>query len=160
MSTVSWPEVGLELIGELRAHPGRLALAPAGRGLDDGLEAIAALLESAVTSVGLTLTTGRQPTSVEEIESRLAGESVLTDLDILFWPPLIDIDVLRLLTGLARHRPIVAAWPGRIDQARAIHSIPGRRDYFEAKLADVVVLRGRPRHFPDQTPFVMEHIPA
>lgn len=69
MSTLSWPEAGVALVRELREHPGRLALAPVG----DGLEAIAALLETVVTSVGLTLTTGQQPSSVEAIESRLAG---------------------------------------------------------------------------------------
>lgn len=157
---MSWPEAGVILVRELREHPGRLALAPVGHGLGDGLEAIAALLETAVTSVGLTLTTGQQPSGVEEIESRLAGGSVLTDLDILFWHQLIEIDVLRLLIGLARRRPIVAVWPGRIYEGRVTYSLPGRRDYYEAGLTDTVVLRPRPRRFPDQAPFVMEHIPA
>jgi hypothetical protein len=150
----------LALASGLRAHPGRLALAPVAPGIDDSLAALARVLDTTVSRVGTTLTAGERPTCLDDIEARLAGNSVLTDLDILFWQPLLRIDVLRLLTGLARHRPIVAAWPGQIEGDRASYSRLGRRDHFEGRLTDVVILRPRPRRFPDQMPFDVEHIPA
>jgi hypothetical protein len=157
---VSWPEDGLALASELHAHPGRLALALVAPGLDEGLDEVARLLETSVARVGLSLTSGERPMRVEDLEARLMGGTILTDLDILFWQPQLKIDVLRLLTGLARLRPIVAAWPGQIVGDRATYSRLGRRDYFEGQLTDVVVLRPRQRRFPDQTPFDVEHIPA
>lgn len=156
----AWPETGRSLAAELRRHPGRLALALAGPDLDEGIRALASVFGGPVTRVGAVMTRGSSPQSEDDVRSRLSEASVLTDLEILFWKPLLDLDVLRLLTRLARERPMVAVWPGRIDGRRASYSSPGRQDYFEGQLSDVVVLRPRRRRFPDQAPFELERIPA
>lgn len=156
----SWPDAGEALLDELRASPGRVALVLNDAGADDGIDAMARLQDAPVTSVGRLLTESEPLRSLTEVRRALSQASILTDLDILFWQPWLQIDVVGLLSGLARRRPIVAAWPGHISGGQATYSRPGRRDFYQTALRDVIVLRPRARRFPDQIPFDVEHIPA
>ena len=156
----AWPVDGYALVDELRAHRDRLCLVTETEVTDVCLAALSELFGAPVTPVGREITKVHRSWSGDEVERYLTAATLLCDLDILFWRPGFDVDVLRLLRRLARNKPIVAAWPGEIVGDRAMYSRLGRRDSYEGKLADVIVLRPRPRRFPDQTPFDVEHIPA
>ena len=156
----SWPDAGATVLDVLRSSPGRVALVSAGATKDAVLQAMAKLQETSVVSVGGLLTESDPPRSLKELRRALAQATVLTDLDILFWQPWLQIDVVGLLSALARRQPVVAAWPGSIADGQASYSRPGRRDYYQTALRDVIVLRPIARRFPDQVPFDAEHIPA
>ena len=151
-----WPQAARDLVRELGAHPGRIALIC---GPNDARQTAALISEAAdipLVRVGQQLTAEdgvRDPTAV------LSGTGCLLDLDILFWPEL-RIDPINALHALARRSVVLAVWPGTIERRWARYSVPGRRDYFEAELNDTIVLRPRPQRFPDQVPYEVERIPA
>lgn len=96
--------------------------------------------------------------SWQELTARLAGYSLLFDLEALCWRPWLGVDVLRFLRLHARKCGVVALWPGRIRERVAIFSVPGRDDYVRVDLGGVSVLRPVPTRFPDQVPFEIERI--
>jgi hypothetical protein len=82
---------------------------------------------------------------------------VITDIDMLFSPPL-RMPVLQFLRNRSRQQATIVVWPGDIAGSRAIYSTPGRPDHYDAPLSDVIVLRPRETRFPDETPFEIERI--
>lgn len=158
----TWPHDGEALLRELSDFPGRLALVVRGPATPEVLAAIAAVANSPVLQIGRHLAQSSLPYSVEGVMETLDTAVVLDALDVLFWKPGLDIDPLHALVRLARHRPIVAAWPGEVDtRARMVrYSRPGRSDFYEAELSDAIILSPRPRRFPDQVPYTLERIPA
>lgn len=56
------------------------------------------------------------------------GPFLLDNLEVLFDPEL-QLDPYRLLTGLARTRTVVAAWPGTSQGNELTYASPGHREY-------------------------------
>lgn len=77
------------------------------------------------------------------------GRMVLLDNIEIVFDPAFQHDPLRLLQGLARHRVVVAAWPGAVAEGRLTYAVAGHpehRAYAMADLADdaiVVDAQGR-----------------
>jgi hypothetical protein len=156
---VRWPEAIAELRQELAHRPGRLALicGEVSAAVDAVVAALADALRVAPVRVGMVLTKGQVPDS-DAVGAALGDSTILVDCEILFDPEL-RIDPLHLLRRLARRAPRVAVWPGRIDGGRATYSEPGRRDFYERRIADALVLRPRATSFPDEVPYTLERIP-
>jgi hypothetical protein len=154
----AWPAAGRSLLAELTGRPGRLCLITSTEAYPAQLvEHLASDLGLTVGSTGALLTSQPHPPTPDRLPDLLAGNPVLVDLDMLFWPDL-TANPLGLLRSLARRGPIVALWPGPIIERRAIYSRPGRPDHHDVALTDAVVLRPRPARFPDETPFTIERI--
>jgi hypothetical protein len=137
-------------------RPGRLALLTDGQ--QDKMEMLAQSLGKSILLVGRVLTESQHAPNKSEILAQLNEAMLLDDTDILFWPEL-QLDPLRLIQDLSRRAPRIARWPGSIQATRATYSTPGRRDYYEAKLSNAVILRPRRTSFPDEIPFFIERIP-
>jgi hypothetical protein len=152
-----WPESAYALLEELRAWPGRLALV-VDEGAQSVAERIALAWETQPLPVGRLLTTSAEQPSLDQIREQVADGEVFIDLEILFSPEL-QLDVLGLFRRLARSRPRIYAWPGRIEGAHASFSALSRRDRYEGALSDAIVLRARPARFPDEVPYEIERIP-
>jgi hypothetical protein len=148
-----------ELLAELASFPGRIALMPAEPLSRDVMLRMATAVGEDAVSVGQALTEVSTPLSPTEVTSLLRPARFLVDLDILAWPEL-GVNLIQLVRLLARSQPRVALWPGAIRDERARYSEPGRQDYIDEALADVIVLRPRPVSFPDEVPFTTERIPA
>ncbi len=154
-----WPTAGFALLGELDAARGRVALIAAASLADaDGLvDRLQTDLGLGVVRLGRVLGDRPQPPSVTDVESACGDATVITDLDVLFWPDM-NMAPLQLLAGRARQRPTIAVWPGSIAGGRASYSAPGRPDHHDIPLHDTVVLRPRGTRFPDEVPFTIERI--
>jgi hypothetical protein len=156
-TVIAWPETGDLLLSELAKAPGRLALA-----VDDPegvvLGAFAARLSVSIYHAGRSLLDGEPPTSDQHVISRLVtADPVIDDLDLLFWRPWLNLDPIGVLRTVARRRPgVLFAWPGTIERDQLAYSTPGRRDWYETKLTDAVVLRPIPTVFPDEAPYTAE----
>jgi hypothetical protein len=157
---LSWPEEGLALANAMLARPGRIVLSIGAQGSEDTLAALAEVLGAHIFRVGSELIHDPAASTTGSLETRLLGHPILADIDVLFWRPMYDVDILRLLADLARRGPIVAAWPGEINGSRATYSRVGRRDFFEGRVSNAMVLRPRSRRFPDQAPFEIEYVPT
>jgi hypothetical protein len=154
----TWPNAGYQLLDELGAGRGRLALivgeAPAADWL---LDRLADDLDLQIVRVGSVLSTLDHPPGAMKVEAACSSATILSDLDALLWPAL-GVPLLPLLTSVARRRALIAVWPGDIADGRARYSAPGRPDYFDSRLTDVVVLRPRTTRFPDEVPYEIERI--
>jgi hypothetical protein len=152
-----WPESAGLLLAEISRTPGRLALA-----VDDRdrivTGALALYLGANVWHAGSRLLDDGVPQDDRDITTRLTlAGPVIDDLDLLFWRPWLDLDPLALMRTVARLRPgVVFTWPGTIEQDQAIYSSPGRRDYYQGRLSDAVVLRPVVTVFPDEQPYRIE----
>lgn len=77
------------------------------------------------------------------------GRTVLLDNIEIVFDPAFRHDPLRLLQGPARHRVVVAAWPGTVAEGQLLYATPGHPEhgaYAMAELADdaiVVDAQGR-----------------
>jgi hypothetical protein len=145
-----------DLWDELRVHPGRFALV-VGDCADATVAAIAAAIGQPVIDVSRHLTVEHEDgwQSPDEILSRHA---VLRHIEVLFSPE-VPADPLRLLTMLARRGPVIASWPGTIEDGRALFSRPGRHDHFDQPLpSSALVLRAIPTTFPDEVPYEVERV--
>jgi hypothetical protein len=155
----TWPDAGHVLLEELAGQPGRFALVADD---SDGGDRLVAHLEAdlglGVVHVGRALADRVTAPTLDELELAVDNASVLTDLDLLFWPDL-GVPVLPFLADLARRRPIIAVWPGEIAAGRARYGVPGRPDHQDERLTDVVVLHPRSVSFPDEIPYQIERIP-
>ena len=109
-----------------------------------------------VTEVGLA---GTPAGTSQELLERLEGHPLLYDLEALCWEPWLFLDVRRFLQLLARQVGVIALWPGRVGDAVASFSEPGRRDHVRVELAGMSVLRPVPTEFPDEVPFEIERVP-
>ena len=154
----TWPEAGYQLLDELETARGRVALIAAGASAADWLlDRLAGDLDLQVVLVGFVLSTLDHPPSAMEVEAACSSATILSDLDVLLWPAL-GVPLLPFLNSMARRRALIAVWPGEIADGRARYSAPGRPDYHDSRLTDVVVLRPRTTRFPDEMPYEIERI--
>lgn len=123
------------------------------------MDRIAEAASDQVMSVGAVLTEPSTPPSPADIHAMLRPARFLVDLDILAWPDL-GVNAVQLVRLLARSQPRVALWPGTVSHGRVRYSEPGRLDYIDEAVSDVIVLRPRPVSFPDEVPYTVERIPA
>lgn len=154
-----WPGAGRALLAELAAVRGRIALVDAdapsdadrlvGRLQDD--------LHLAVARLGQVLSDRQEPPATEEISQACGDATLISDIDLLFWPAL-PTGALSFLTARARRTPTIALWPGKIAGGRATYSALGRPDYTDVAIRNAVVLRPRATSFPDEVPFRIERI--
>lgn len=154
-----WPEGGHALLAELAIARGRVALiAPETPAAADGLvDRLRDDLDLTVVSLGQALADRKEPPTANEIALACANASVITDIDLLFWPA-SPTRALPFLTACARRRPTIAVWPGKIVGGRATYSALGRPDHHDAAVRDVIIVRPRPTRFPDEVPFSIERI--
>lgn len=154
----TWPDAGRRLLEELAASRGIYALiAGEYSAVDRLVDRLADDLDLQVARIGADLAArGRRPT-VADVEAACASATILIDLDALLWPDL-GAPILPLLAALARHRPIIAAWPGVIVDRRARYSLQGRPDHHDARLTKVMAIRPRMTRFPDEVPYEIERI--
>lgn len=157
-----WLEQAHGAVEALR-QPGTVALLGVGSGgragglavLDELGRALGAAPVS-VTEVGLA---GTPAGTWQELLDRLEGCPLLYDLEALCWEPWLLVDLRRFLQLLARKAGVIALWPGRVGDAVASFSEPGRRDHVRVELAGMSVLRPVPTRFPDEVPFEIERAP-
>src|SRR5947208_14191170 len=127
-----------------------LVVAPRGAGKTVALQEVAARTGVLVINVNLELSqrmlelTERQrslrvPRLLEEITGQSDRELIMLDnLEILFKVSL-KLDPLRLLQGLARHRTVVAAWNGSIEDDYMTYAVPGHPEYRRYLVRDFLV---------------------
>ncbi len=152
-----WPNAGVELIRELRAHRGRLCFIQRNENTYPVTTMFARLLCCEPFRVGLALTETEPPLSAGAVRDRLLGQRLLVDLDVLFWQPWLALEPLALVRELAhRDPPMIVEWPGDLSDAFATYSEVGRLDRFQSVLEDAVVLRPRVALFPDEIPYKLE----
>lgn len=154
-----WPRAGHALLAELAAARGRVALVVASTPLAaDGLvERLRDDLNLTVVPLGKALAELAEPPTAEEISEACGNATVITDIDLLFWPA-SPTRALPFLTARARRLPTIAVWPGEIAGGRATYSAIGRPDHSDVALGDVIILRSRTTRFPDEVPFRTERI--
>ena len=151
-SRLSWHAPAEEAYEGLRRSRDHLALVRGPRA-NEVVSQWAELHGTMAVSVGQRLT--QVDSAVRNPASALCGSPFLIHLDVLFWPDL-NVDPLDLLRELARREPVIAAWPGEISKGRASYSQPGRRDYYETPLPEVVVFGTKQTIFPDEVAFEVE----
>jgi hypothetical protein len=153
-----WPDAGDALLAELAAARGRIALIAATPTAADGLvERLRGDLDLTVVSLGRALADRKEPPTADEIAAACANATVITDIDLLFWPA-SPTRPLPFLTARGRRRPTIVVWPGQIVGGRATYSTFGRPDHHDVAVRDVIILRPRITRFPDEIPFSFERI--
>jgi hypothetical protein len=154
-----WPEGGHALLAELAVARGRIALIAAETpAAADGLvDRLRDDLDLTVVSLGQAFADRKEPPTADQIAAACGNATVITDIDVLFWPA-SPTRALPFLTARARRRPTIAVWPGQIVGGRAIYSALGRPDHHDAAIRDVIILRPRTTRFPDEVPFSTERI--
>jgi hypothetical protein len=106
--------------------------------------------------VGRVLVESADPPDPAAVEAQLRGHAVLDDIEILFTPQL-RLDPLALLRRLARASPpVIARWPGRLNDGRATYSVPARDDHYDRPLENLVILRPTAPAFPGEPSFDVE----
>jgi hypothetical protein len=153
----TWPEAGRDLWNELVVHPGRLACILEGDAAESVLSQFAKELGEPIVAVGGLLTSRETAPPPSEVPHLLGKAGLLTDCEILFDPEL-RLNPIALFRGLARTRPRIVAWPGRLDEHYLVYSEPTRRDFFSEEVRDALVLHARDVQFPDQVPYTLERI--
>lgn len=140
---------------QLHAYAGRLLLIE-GPGADGLAVRLAKAWGSEVVSVGAVAASneGAGP------EGWLADGAVFADLDVLFWRPGLNLEVVSALRQAAKRRPCAFVWPGSITGSTASYSEPGRRDFYEATLDNTMVLRARPDAYAGDAPCTVEMVGA
>jgi hypothetical protein len=128
-----------------------IVVAPAGAGKTRLLREVAERTGSPLLNLNLELSwrmldlTERQralklPRLLAEIMNTSGGDTILLDnIEILFAVSLKQ-DPLRLLQGLSRHKTVVAAWNGSIDQGRLIYADPGHPEYKRYPVRDFLAI--------------------
>ncbi len=153
----AWPEAGRMLVDEL-VRTGNVGLITGPGGAVEGtLARLRNDLGLSCVSIGETLSRRQDAPAIGDIDSILGDAVILTDIDLLFAPPL-HINVLALLGRRGRRCATIAVWPGVISGRRAVYSIAGRGDHQDVALANALVLRPIPTRFPDEVPFEIERI--
>jgi hypothetical protein len=154
-----WPRAGHILLAELAAARGRVALIAADSlpSADGLIKQLRDSLNLRVASLGQVLADQKEPPTAEGISEACGSATVITDIDLLFWPT-SPAQALPFLTARARRFPTIAVWPGSISAGRATYSALGRPDYSDVALRDAIILRPRSTRFPDEVPFRIERI--
>ncbi len=154
-----WPSAGKQLLAELRDGRGRVALVRQDPETEGLVAKLSAALEVPAEPAGQLLTNDATPPDGDHVRDILRGRPLLADLEVLFSPAL-HLDPLALLRRLSADGPVIAVWPGRIADRRAIYSELGRPDHYDVPLTDVLVLTPIKVAFPDEVPYELERIPA
>lgn len=89
---------------------------------------------------------------------------LLDNIEIIF-DPVFQHDPLRLLQGLSRHRVVVAAWPGAVDEGQLAYAAPGHPEHRSYPIAELnqgaIVVDAqagcRPLTAPERSP--QDHLP-
>lgn len=154
-----WPDAGHALLAELAAARDRIALIAAATltAADRLVERLREDLNLTVVPLGQALADRKEPPTADEIAVACANATVLTDIDLLFWPA-SHVQALPFLTARGRRHPTIAVWPGQIADGRATYSAPGRPDHNDVAVRDVIILRPCTTRFPDEVPFRSERI--
>jgi hypothetical protein len=154
-----WPDGGHVLLAELAVARGCVALIAAEKpaaaeGLVDRLRDD---LDLTIVSLGRAFADRTEPPMADDIAGACANATVITDIDLLFWPS-SPTRALPFLMARALRHPTIAVWPGQIVGDRATYSALGRPDHHDAAVRDVIILRPRTTRFPDEVPFSTERI--
>jgi hypothetical protein len=154
-----WPDAGHALLHELSTARGLVGLISADTmaAADHLVERLMRDLRVTTVSLGRALAASSAAPTTEEIEQACSDATVITDIDMLFWPSL-HVPVLPFLRKHASQQATIAVWPGEISGGRALYSAPGRQDHYDVALHNAIVLRPRHTRFPDELPFVAERI--
>lgn len=72
--------------------------------------------------------TMRMEQCIRQVIEMLPDDTVIKDIDVLFNPN-YEIDILRVLSSLAKSKPYRLIWPGEIDGKRLIYADEGYSDY-------------------------------
>lgn len=132
-----------------------LVVGPAGSGKTEALQHVAE--RTGWPRLNLNLELARQLLDLTERQRRLLlprllaellepynSEVILLDnLEILFTVSFHQ-DPLRLLLGLARHRTVVAAWPGSMTAGKLVYAEPGHPEYRRYPVQDFIVVTTMP----------------
>jgi hypothetical protein len=136
-----------ELEGQLSRPAARLVLV-VGQGKTRALRRVAQKDDAVLLNLSLELArlllelpTEQRPTEVrflvkELVEQTGTGPLLVDNLELLFEASL-RTDPLGLLKSLARHRLIIAAWPGHFLTERLKYAEPGHREHREYRRADL-----------------------
>jgi hypothetical protein len=117
-----------------------LLVAPHGNGKTDALREVAARTGVPLVNVNLELsrrlldlTQRQRAVQASSILSRIAkdanGPGALLDNTELLFDRSLQLDPLRTLQGLSRHRVIVATWNGTVRDSLLTYAEPGHPDY-------------------------------
>jgi hypothetical protein len=147
--------VVISLPGGLVWKPGPVLLI-VGDGADRVASLIAERAGSSVVSVGSRAAHALAHGGNIDPAKLLEDGSVFADLDVLFWEPGLHADVAAILSRAARSRPVAVIWPGAVTGGVVSYSEPGRKDFYEKRLDDVIVLRPKVDSYPDEPPYTME----
>ena len=82
--------------------------------------------------------TMRMEQCFRQVIESLPDDIVIKDFDVLFNPD-YEIDILRIMSSLAKSKPYRIIWPGKCDGQRLIYAEEGYQDYkvFEVDKYDV-----------------------
>ena len=131
-----------------------LLIAPAGTGKTAALQEIRDRTGSPFVNVTLELSrrmpelTKRQrtlqlPNLLREVAGNGGGEMTLLDnIEVIFDVGLKQ-DPLRLLQGLSRNKPVVAAWNGAIVDDSLTYAVPGHPEYRRYSIHEVLTVTPR-----------------
>lgn len=155
--TRAWFEEWNRLLDELTRSRDRVALLLDGA-VDGSVRRLEALVEE-VFNVGEVVRRLESPEQVLDAIKPRASSVLLVDIEVLFSPEL-GLDVMAFIRHLSHGRALIVEWPGGLSSGRLTYSRPGRRDYFDQPVRDLVVLRPTESVFPDEAPFRLERYPA
>ena len=130
---------GLDHAGELY-HRLILVVGRAGSGKSGAIREVAQRINLSVINVNLALSrsmldlSDRQralqvPRLLDETLARTAAEPVLLDPITILFDVALQQDPLRMLQGVARHRIVVAAWSGVVEQGQLLYAEPGHPEF-------------------------------
>lgn len=73
-----------------------------------------------------------------QVLDALPDETIIKDFDVMFNPD-YEVDVLKIMSSVAKAKPFRVIWPGRCEDGKLIYAEEGFRDYkvFEIKKYDV-----------------------
>jgi len=132
-----------------------LVVGPADSGKTIALQHVHARISAPLINVNLELSqrlldlTERQRALqlsriLTEIVTASAGDVVLLDNIELLFDISLKQDPLRLLQGLSRHKTIVAAWNGTIENGHLIYATPDHPEYRRYPVQDFLAVMTEP----------------
>lgn len=153
---VRWPDIGVELWAELKRGSGRFALLT-GVESAEVARSLADLRGTVPVHAGRLLTDSTVRPTEPRVRQTLRGHPVLVGLEVLF-DPVLELDPVRLLAGLAKEAPpVIAHWPVTTT-TRPLEYPPGvipsrgrNKD-----LQGCLLLATHPTLFADDAPFTIE----
>lgn len=152
---VAPPSGWSQLVGRLAASRGLIGLI---RAADDHLVGMVGELVQERISVGQEILSLTSSTGVGDAVKPTKQSVLVSEFEVWFSHH-VDLDPMALLRRLSAGRALFAAWPGSIGGGRASFSRPGRADYFDQPLRNLVTLLPTYSVFPDETPYELEFFP-